>query len=143
MVVIEKPDKTLRLCHDPKYLNANIVKDYCIIPCLSDLCAQLNGKQIFSVLDLKESFWQIQLDEQSSELCTFSTLFGCYKFNRLPFGLNIASEVFQKYNQTHFGDIDGVFVYIDDILISASSNEEHDRILRDSSKKGKKTQYKI
>ena len=34
--------------------------------------------------------WRIILDSKLSELCTFNTPFGRYKFNRLPFGIFVA-----------------------------------------------------
>lgn len=62
-------------------------------------------------------------------MTTFMTPFGRYKFNRLPFGLNISPEIFQKRMVQIFGDIPGVFVYFDDLGIVASDEEEHDKIL--------------
>lgn len=54
-----------------------------------------------------------------------------YQFKRLPFGISTAPEVFQKLNEENFGDMSGsgVFVYIDDILVTGKTLEEHDRNL--------------
>lgn len=130
LVVVEKPNKSVRLCLDPQSLNTSIVQDYFIIPTFNDLNSKLSNKEVFTVLDLKEGFWQIELEEESTDLCTFSTPFGCYKFNRLPYGINISAEVFQKFNTRYFGDIEGVFIYIDDILIAGQTVEDHNRILK-------------
>lgn len=119
----------MRLCLDPQELNKYIRKENVLIPTLDDVVAQLSGKKYFSVLDLKDGFWQVELDELSSNYCTFSTPFGCYKFNRLPFGLSMAPEYFQKINCQNFGDIEGVMIYIDDILVAGKTKEEHDMIL--------------
>lgn len=48
----------------------------------------------FSFLDLKSGFWRIKLDKESSDVCTFSTPFGFYKFKTLPFGISCAPEKF-------------------------------------------------
>lgn len=131
LVVVEKKDGNLRVCLDPKELNKVIKRPpNVLIPTIEDFCEKLCGKSVFTVLDLKEGFWQIKLDKQSSDLCTISTQLGCYKFNRLPFGISMAPEYFQMINQKNFGNIDGVLIYIDDLLITANSRDEHDSILQ-------------
>lgn len=130
-MVVEKKYGNLRVCLDPKELN-KVIKSppNVLIPTIEDFCEKLCGKSVFTVLDLKEGFWQIKLDRQSSDLCTFSTPLGCYKFNRLPFGISMAPEYFPRINQKNFGNIDGVLIYIDDLLIAANSRDEHDSILQ-------------
>ena len=71
------------------------------------------------------------------------TPFGCYIFLRLPFGIKIAPEIFQKYNEKNFKDIPGVTIYIDDILIAANSLEEHDRILGEVFKRARELNIKF
>lgn len=129
LVVVEKKNGKLRLCIDPKDLNNAIKRENFPIPSFDEISEKLTGKKIFSVLDLKEGYWQVQLSEAASKLCTFSTPFGCYRFLRLPFGLSIAPEVFQKYNERNFQGIPGVVIYFDDVLIAAETKDEHDRIL--------------
>ena len=81
-------------------------------------------------MDEKDGFWQVNLDEESSYLCTFNTPFGRYRFKRMPFGISSAPEVFQKKNEALFGDIDGVEIIFDDIIVAAESEVEHDTIMR-------------
>ena len=57
------------------------------------------------------------LAEQSLELCTFDFSFGRFKFNKLQQGICSVPEVFQKKNQKIFGDINGVEIYYDDLII--------------------------
>ena len=61
---------------------------------------------------MKDGFWQVKLDEESSRLCTFNSPFGRYSFCRLPFGISSAPEVFEKKVTETFGDIDGVELYL-------------------------------
>ena len=84
---------------------------------------------MFSTLDLKDGYWQVELDKESSLLCTFNTPFGRYRFTRMPFGLKSASEVFQKKNEAAFEGIKGIHIVADDIIIAASDVEEHNSIL--------------
>lgn len=130
LVVVEKKNGKLRLCIDPKELNKAIMKENFPIPTFDEIAEKLNGKKIFSVLDLKEGYWQVKLSENASRLCTFSTPFGCYRFLRMPFGISIAPEIFQKNNERNFEGISGVIIYFDDVMIAAETLEEHDEILK-------------
>ncbi|GBN46208.1 Transposon Tf2-6 polyprotein, partial [Araneus ventricosus] len=129
IVIIEKANGTIRICLDPQDLNKVIKREHVLIPTIEEFLPKLTNKSVYSVLDLKDGFFQIPLDVKSSELCTFSTPFGCYKFLRLPMGISCAPEIFQKRNQENFGDIQGVLIYFDDLLIAANSIKEHDEIL--------------
>ena len=130
LVIVEKKNGTLHLCLDPRDLNKAIKREHYRIPTAQEISSKLAGKKVFSTLDLKDGYWQVELDEQSSMLCTFSTPFGRYRFTRMPFGLASASEVFQKRNEAAFDGIDGVHIMADDIIIAAATVEEHDIILR-------------
>jgi len=81
------------------------------------------------VLDLKDGFWHKELDNESSNICTFQTPFGWWKFNRFPFGLSSASEIFQKYNKVTFSGITNLQTYFDDLIIYTETEIEHDEIL--------------
>ncbi|GFX50424.1 hypothetical protein TNCV_339591 [Trichonephila clavipes] len=87
LVIVEKPDGSLRLCLDPRDINKVIKREHYQIPCTDDIISRLGGKKIFSVVDLKDGFWHVPLDEVSSEICSFNTPFGRYKFNKMPFGI--------------------------------------------------------
>uniref|UniRef100_A0A1Y1LD52 Reverse transcriptase domain-containing protein n=1 Tax=Photinus pyralis TaxID=7054 RepID=A0A1Y1LD52_PHOPY len=125
IVIIRKPNGSLRICLDPSDLNKFIKRHYLQIPTLEELTAKLVGTQYFSTLDATQGFLQIQLDEESTKLCTFGTPFGRYKFLRLPYGLTSAPEVFQERMNEIFGSIEGVNVYIDDIIVSGKTVGEH------------------
>ncbi|KAL1446513.1 hypothetical protein WDU94_015619 [Cyamophila willieti] len=130
LVIREKKDNTLRLCIDPIHLNKAIVREHFLMPTPEEITSRLAGNQVFSVIDMKNGFWQIKLDSESSKLCTFNSPFGKFKFNRLPFGLSCSPEVFQRSNMQVFGDLEGVHIYFDDIIVCGNNEEEHDRNLR-------------
>lgn len=76
------------------------------------------------------------------KLCTFITAFGKYCFKRLPFGLNISPEVFQRVNEKMFSDLN-FGIYFDDFIIAANNEVDHDRILNDVIKRSKKLGIKF
>ena len=130
LLCVEKKDGSLRVCLDPKDLNRAIQREHFAIPTFDDISAKLSGKRLYSVIDMKDGFWHLKLDEDSSRLCTFNTPFGRYSFCRLPFGISSAPEVFQKKMTELFGDLDGVHIVFDDMIIAAVDDEDHDRIFR-------------
>lgn len=107
------------------------------------MCSNLAGKSIFTILDEKDSYWQIKLDEPSSKLCTFNSPWGRYCFLRVPFAIKSASEVFQQKNCETFGDIQGVHIIANDMIIAASTEQEHDEILDNVRFNGNKNQFKV
>lgn len=130
LVIVEKKNGTLRVCLDPDELNKHIKKQQYLIPNVEDILNKLQGATFFSVLDIKDGFYHIDLDEESRKLCSFNTPFGVFQFNRMPFGIKSGPEIFQKFNEENFGDIENIIIYIDDLLIYAKSLEEHDEKLR-------------
>ena len=77
-----------------------IKKEYHLIPSDGELILKLCNKSAYSVFDLKDGFYQIELDEESRKLCQFSTPLGTvYNFNRLTFGVSVAPQLFQKFNE--------------------------------------------
>ena len=115
---------------DPQDLNKAIKREHYRIPTPDDIQRRLNGKKFFSMVDMKDGYWHVVLDEESSHLCTFNTPFGRYRFKRMPFGISSASEVFQKRNEQIFGDIEGVEVIVDDMIIAGRDEAEADEVLR-------------
>ncbi len=130
MVVADKPSGDVRVCLDPRLLNKYIRREEFQIPDFDALASELTEAKIYSTIDLLSGFWQFGLDDKSKELLTFATPFGRYQYNRLPFGLSCAPEMFHKRVVETLAGIPGVLVYIDDILIWGATQEEHDERLR-------------
>lgn len=143
LVIVEKKNGDLRLCLDPRDLNRAIKREHFKMPTPDDINYKLSGMSLFTILDEKDSYWQVELDEESSYLCTFNTPFGRYRFTRMPYGISSASEVFQKKNLEAFGDIPGVHVIVDDMIISARNEQEHDEILHMVMKRASETGVKF
>lgn len=85
----------------------------------------MSGAIIFSTLDADKAFWQIKLTENSSKLITFNTSFGRYKFLRLPYGISSAPEIFHRCFQDMFSEIEGVQIYLDDLIVYGKNETEH------------------
>ena len=97
LVVIEKPKShKLRICLDPRPLNKAIQREHFQLPTIEDITSRLSGAKFFSKLDANYGYWQIPLDEDSQLLKTFNSPFDRYCFQRMPFGIKSAQEMFQS-----------------------------------------------
>ena len=71
-------------------------------------------------------YWQIPIHDDSTDLLTFGTIYGRYKFLRMPFGIHSASEIFQREVGKIVEGLDGVSHLQDDIIIHAETKKVHD-----------------
>ena len=126
IVAVPKKDGRVRLCGDYKVsVNPVLSVDQYPLPRPSDLFATLAGGKYFSTLDLSHAYNQIQLDDESKKYLTINTHRGLYRYTRLPFGVASAPALFQKFMDIILQGLDGVICYLDDIMVTGSSESEH------------------
>ena len=125
MVVVKKPNK-LRICLDPQNLNRAIKRNHYPIPTIEEVAPRLAKAKVFSVVDAKDGFLQVVLDEQSSYLTTFWTPHGRYRWLRMPFGLSSAPEEFQRRLDEVLEGLDNVEVIADDIIIYGTGDTQEE-----------------
>ncbi|KAK3742424.1 hypothetical protein QZH41_001017, partial [Actinostola sp. cb2023] len=136
LVVATKKSGALRVCNDPRELNKALKRETYQLPILDEILPELAQAKVFSTVDLRSGFWHCVLDEESSILTTFATPYGRYRWRRLPFGLNVSSEIFQRNVNQALEGLEGVLDITDDILIYGvgstddQANADHDQKLR-------------
>ncbi len=69
MLVTPKPNGRLRVCMDPRYLNEFLVRAIHPFPDMDQVFASIKGARVFAKIDLTHGFWNLRLDENSSNLC--------------------------------------------------------------------------
>ena len=126
-VAVLKPDKQrVRICGDFKQTVNEIAKlDRYPIPRVEDLFAKLAGGKMFTKLDLSQAYLQVPLDDESKKYVVINTQKGLFRYTRLPYGISSAPGIFQRLMENLLSGISNVIVYIDDILISGATEEEH------------------
>ena len=129
IVVVPKKDGTLRICLDPKDLNRGIQREHYQLPTIEDIATRLHGAKVFTILDVRCGFWHVPLDEQSSQLTTFHTPFGRYRWLRMPFGISSAPEVFQRRMHELIEGLPGVEVVADDFVAIGFGNTQEEAML--------------
>src|SRR5277367_5488304 len=103
----QDPEK-IRVCIDMTNPNKAISRERCALPSTEELLEDLNGATFFSKIDLNAAYHQIPLHEESRHLTTFSTHVGLFRFKRLNFGVNAASEIFHDIIRRCIQGIPGV-----------------------------------
>ena len=121
IVPILKADGSIRVCRDYKMTVNQVAKpDSYPLPRINDLLARLGGAKVFSKLDMSQACQQLALDEQSKPFVTMNTHKGLFQYNRLPFGVSAVSAIFQHTMENLLQGIEGVVVYLDNILVTGS-----------------------
>lgn len=132
IVCVKKSNGRVRICADYSTgLNDSLEPHQFPLPLPEDIFAKLANGTVFSQIDLSDAFLQVKVDEQSRKLLTINTHRGLYQFNRLPFGIKAAPGAFQQIMSTMVEGLDGVAAYMDDLIVSGVSPEEHrDRLYK-------------
>ena len=128
VVLVKKKDQSLRFCIDLRRLNQQTVPDSYAIPRIEETLDALHGAKWFSVLDLKSSYWQVEVEESDRHLTAFQVgTLGFFECNRMPFGLSNAPATFQRLMETCMGDhyLNYCLLYLDDIVVFSETYEEH------------------
>ncbi|XP_063400348.1 uncharacterized protein K02A2.6-like [Mytilus trossulus] len=95
IVLAHKPKNKneIRLCVDMREPNKAILRSRHITPTLDDMILDLNGSKVFSKMDLRSGYHQLELNEESRNITTFTTHVGLRRYKRLSFSVSSAAEL--------------------------------------------------
>ena len=126
IVTVPKKNGDIRICGDYKVtVNSVLEVNKYPLPRPEDIFATLSGGKKFTTLDLAQAYNQMELDPESQKFVVVNTHRGLYKYKRLPFGTASAPAVFQRAMDQILQGMEHVTCYIDDVLITGVSEEEH------------------
>ena len=131
VVVASKDDGEIRITMDAKNVNKTLLSSNFPIPRQEDLRAKLGGMQVFSKLDLKSAYWQLELDQPSRSKTTFHCLGKLYRYKRLVMGIKSAQGELNAALQPLFSHLDSVHVIHDDIIMGTLTANEHVQVLKE------------
>ena len=128
VVLTSRKNGDPRLCVDYRVLNKKIIRDRYPLPLVEDILNKLQGAEIFSTLNLKDAFFHVPLEPESTKFTAFVVTYGHYEFVRVSFGLCNSPAVFQRHIRAIFRHlmVNGTMTsYLDNIMISTESEEEN------------------
>lgn len=117
IVPIVKRDGSGRLCGDYKVTVNNVCRvDVYPLPRVEHVFAELQGGQQFIEIDFHSAYTQIPMHEESQNYLRVNTHLGLFRVKRLPFGVNGAVGIFQRFMNSVLKGLAGVCVYLDDTV---------------------------
>ena len=70
-------------------------------------------------------YQQLPLDEESKQYVVINTHKALFRYTCLPFGISSAPGIFQRVIESVLRGIPRVVAYLDDILVSGATQDEH------------------
>lgn len=114
---------------DSREINKAIERARHTMPTPEEVAAEMGSEaKLLTTIDLQSAFNQLELEESSRYITAFTTHRGNFVFKRLHFGINSASEIFQKTLEEALSGLEGVRVYVDDILVFGDEKNHRARV---------------
>ena len=128
-VCVPKESGEIRVCQDYRLVNKVIESDAHPLPRILDCIDEVGNAKFLTKMDLLKGFFQIPIDERSSDILAFSTQKGLFRYKVLPFGVKIAPSAFQRVMNHVLRGLEGVRCYIDDVVIFSDDWDDHLEII--------------
>ena len=116
--------KDFRLLCDFRKFNEHTKSVATTITTIEDLQDKARGNRVFTVIDLTDGFFQVELEESTKQLTGISTQEGRYEFNVLPQGAKQSPPCFHNRIKRILNPLKHAFNYIDDIVLMSPTIEE-------------------
>jgi transposase InsO family protein len=130
-VNVAKPDGEVRICADYTATVARVINTETYpLPRPVDIFGSLAEAKVFSTLDLRCAYEQLDLDEASRDLLTIATCRGLMRYARMPYGISSAPAVLQRTMDTLLSGIPEAHAYCDDIIVATRDMASHAEVLQ-------------
>ena len=115
--IIPKKEGTTRFIMEYQRINQKLVRNPHPLTKICQTMNQLEGYQYANSLDLSMGYYTIRLLNASQESMLIVTTFWKVRYSRPPMGMCSSGDIFQAKLDKQLGDIEGVKIYIDTILV--------------------------
>jgi transposase InsO family protein len=135
VVLIPKPDGTIRFCIDYRRINTlgKITATAFPMPRANDLLDTFHGAQFFTAVDITKSYYNVELDPASIPKSAFVTRDGLWEWLRMPMGLTTAGATLQTLMNALLAGMQWQYAlcYLDDCIIYSTTFKDHLAHLRE------------
>lgn len=125
LVIVDKANGEKRVCVDLRRLNEFLASSHVHLNLIEALIIKASAASVFSELDVKSAFFHCPVFEADTQYLTFTFNNRRYKYVRACFGLKFMTAFFTECLQRILGDIPGVFIYVDNIVVATNTVQEH------------------
>lgn len=123
VVIVPKPDGTIRFCVDYRKVNKVTKMDAYPIPSMERMIEKVASAKYISTIDLTKGYWQIPLETSTIEKSAFITTKGLYEFLVMPFGMKTAPATFQRMmSEIVLRGLEFADAYIDDVEVDTPTS---------------------
>ncbi|KAF0724018.1 hypothetical protein Ae201684_017218 [Aphanomyces euteiches] len=145
VLMIRKPDGSIRFCIDYRRLNKVTVKDSYPMPRIDDLLDVLGRAKLFSTMDIASGYWNVPMAKESIEKTAFTCKYGLYEWLVMPFGLCNAVPCFERLMEQILMDYKWrtCLVYLDDCIVFSEDFGTHLVRLRQVLSKFREAGFKL
>ncbi|XP_066962056.1 uncharacterized protein [Macrobrachium rosenbergii] len=130
-ILVKKPNNSYRICTDYRKVNSVPVKDAYPLPRIADIIDSVSNSKYLTQIDLLKGYYQIKLTDRAKEISAFITPFGLFEYKVLPFRMTNAPSTFQRMVHEVIRGLEGVYAYLDDIVIASNTWDEHLKTLKE------------
>ena len=131
-MLVPKKNRKLRLVIGYRKLNEQTIKSCWPIPSIEENFDTLQGSACFTTIEMSWGFYQLPMEPKSRNYTAFSTLFGSFKWLRMPMGLTGSPNTFQSLMEDVLVGLTWNITvpYLDNCIIFSKTPEEHNKRLQ-------------
>lgn len=142
---LEKPDGSIRIVSNLMCLNDMVEKDPYELRNIREIVSSTQGSEWFSVVDLKEAFYHIEIEKKDKEKTAFEVDGRVFEWNSMVMGFKNSPQIMQRLMNRIFDDLrgNGVEIYMDDIIIHTKSINRHERLVKEVFRRLKENNLRV
>ena len=131
VLVVRKFNKCRLVVDYSQTINRFTCLDAYPLPKIEKIVHKIGEDSFYSSLDLKSAYNQVPLLAKERHYTAFEAIGQLYQYKRLPFGVTNGASAFQRVidNLIKRHNLQKVYAYLDDLTVTGSTLEEHDRNL--------------
>jgi len=134
VLFIPKKDGKRRMVQDYRYVNKGTIKNSYPLPLISELIDSMGTKKVFTKMDLRWGYNNIQIKEEDEWKAAFTMHLGSFEPTVIYFGLTNSPTTFQAMMNDLFRDMINkrdLATFIDNVLVATKTEKGHDEIVEE------------